>query len=308
MKSEKIPTFSAGVKFRAVKLRNEGRLMKNLGYYNGKFGELEEMTVPMNDRVCYFGDGIYDATYSRNYKIFTLDEHIDRFFNSASLLKIELGFSKQELESLLYELLMKMDSGSQFVYWQATRGTGIRNHAFLTDGSKANLWITLTPKDIVDTYKKIKLTTLDDTRFFHCNIKTLNLIPNVMASQRAKELGCDETVFHRGNRVTECAHSNVSIIKDGVFKTAPTDNLILPGISRAHLIKACKKLKIEVDESPFSLAELFEADEIIVSSAGSLCLAAEEIDGKKAGGKAPELLKAIQDEVFDEFIRATRRD
>ena len=279
--------------------------MKTLGYYNGKFGEIDEMVIPMNDRVSFFGDGVYDATYSRNYNIFALDEHIDRFYNSAALLKIDLGMPKQEMKNILNEMVHKMDSGNQFVYWQATRGTGVRNHAFPSDGSKANFWITLTEKDIVDTYKKIKLTTMEDTRFFHCNIKTLNLIPSVMASQRAKELGCDETVFHRGDRVTECAHSNVSIIKNGVFQTAPTDNLILPGIARAHLIKACKKLGIGALEYPFTVEELFDADEVIVSSSGSLCLAAEEIDGKAVGGKAPEILKAIQDEVLSEFMRET---
>ena len=161
-------------------------------------------------------------------------------------------------------------------------------------------------KDIVDTYKKIKLITKEDTRFFHCNIKTLNLIPSVIASQDAKEAGCDETVLHRGNRVTECAHSNVHIIQNGVFRTAPTDNLILPGIARAHLIKACNKLGIPVDETAFTLQDLMEADEVIVSSSGSLCLAAEVIDGKPVGGKAPELLKKLQDEVLREFNEETK--
>ncbi len=280
--------------------------MKNLGYYNGQFGEADEMMIPMNDRVCYFGDGVYDATYSRNYKIFALDEHIDRIYNSAALLKIEIGQTKEEMKAILNEMVSKMDTGSNFVYWQVTRGTGRRNHVFPTDGSKANLWITISPKDIVDTYKKIKLITLEDTRFLHCNIKTLNLIPSVMASQKAKEAGCDETVLHRGERVTECAHSNVHIIKDGIFTTAPTDHLILPGIARAHLIRACKKLGIGVDETPFTLDEMMNADEVIVSSSGSLCLAAEEIDGKPVGGKAPAILKAIQDEVLREFMEETK--
>jgi D-alanine transaminase len=126
-----------------------------------------------------------------------------------------------------------------------------------------------------------------------------------VASQRAKEAGCNETVFHRNGRVTECAHSNVHIIKDGVFKTAPTDNLILPGIARKHIIKACNKLGIPVSETPFTLDELMDADEIMVSSAGCLCLAAEEIEGKPVGGKAPELLKSIQDEVLREFLEET---
>lgn len=279
--------------------------MKNLGYYNGKFGETDEMTIPMNDRVCYFGDGVYDATYSRNYKIFALNEHIDRIYNSAALLRIEIGQTKEEMKAILNDMVSKMDTGSNFVYWQVTRGTGQRNHLFPSDGSKGNLWINIFQKNIVDTYKKIKLITLEDTRFLHCNIKTLNLIPAVMASQKALEAGCDETVLHRGDRVTECAHSNVHIIKDGVFVTAPTDHLILPGIARAHLIKACKKLNIAVDETPFTVEEMMNADEVIVSSSGSLCLAAEEIDGKKVGGKAPELLKKIQDEVLREFMDET---
>ena len=279
--------------------------MKNLGYYNGKIGEIEEMTVPMGDRVCFFGDGVYDATYSRNYRIFALQEHIDRFFNSASLLDIEIPMTKQELSDLLCETVSKVDTGENFVYWQATRGTGIRNHVFPTDGSKANIWITVTPKSIVDTYKKVKLITMEDTRFLHCNIKTLNLLPAVMASEKAKQAGCDEVVFHRNGRVTECAHSNVHIIKNGVFITAPTDNLILPGIARRHLIKACGELGIPVEEREYFLAELLDADEILISSAGSLGLAAKELDGKEIGGKAPDLLKAIQDKVQEEFIRET---
>lgn len=279
--------------------------MKTLGYYNGKYGELEDMYIPMNDRVCAFGDGVYDATYSRNYKIFALEEHIDRFFNSAALLGMVIPHTKQEVADILNDMVSKMDTGENFVYWQLTRGTGVRNHVF-TEGA-GNLWVMLTPKNIVDTYKKIKLTTMEDTRFLHCNIKTLNLIPSVMASERAKQLGCNETVLHRGERVTECAHSNVHIIKDGIFQTAPTDHLILPGIARAHLIKACKALGFGVDEHPFTMEEMMNADEVIVSSSGSLCLAAEEIDGKKVGGKAPEMLKKIQDYVYNEFMTATEK-
>lgn len=91
--------------------------MKTLGYYNGKFGELEEMSIPMNDRVCWFGDGVYDAGPCRNYKIFAIDEHIDRFFNSAGLLDIEMPVTKQELKELLQEMVQKMDTGDLFVYY-----------------------------------------------------------------------------------------------------------------------------------------------------------------------------------------------
>ncbi len=281
--------------------------MKNLGFYNGKYDELENMSIPMNDRICFFGDGIYDATYSRNYKIFSVDDHVNRFFNSAKLLEMELPYTKEELKDLLYEMVNKMDTGENFVYFQATRGSdAVRNHIFPEDGSKANMWINIYHREIVDVYKKVKLITMEDTRFLHCNIKTVNLIPAVIASQRAKEAGCNETVFHRNGRVTECAHSNVHIIRDGCFVTAPTDNLILPGIARMHIIKACNKLGIPVKEEPYTVETLMNADEVMISSAGSLCLAADEVDGKKVGGKAPEILKSIQDEVLREFLEETK--
>lgn len=279
--------------------------MKTLGYYNGKFGELDEMSIPMNDRVCWFGDGVYDAGPSRNYKIFAVDEHIDRFFNSAGLLDIKMPVTKAELKDLLQEMVNKMDTGNLFVYYQVTRGTGIRNHAY-TEGP-GNLWIMLKPAEISDGCTPIKLITLEDTRFLHCNIKTLNLIPSVIASQKAQEAGCQEAVFYRaGGRVTECAHSNVHIIKDSKLITAPADNLILPGIARAHIIKACRKLEIPVSETPYTLDDLFEAEEVIVTSSSNLCLTANEIDGKPVGGKNPELLEKIRLEVLNEFYEATK--
>ena len=280
--------------------------MKNLGYYNGICDEIENISIPMTDRVCFFGDGVYDATYSRNYKIFSLDEHVDRFFNSAKLLEINLSYTKDALKQLLADLVSKMDTGDNFVYFQATRGSNaIRNHVFPSDGSCANLWVNIYPKQIVDLKKRIQLITMEDTRFLHCNIKTLNLLPSVIASQRAKEAGCYETVFHRNGRVTECAHSNVHIIKDGTLITAPTDNLILPGIARKHIIEACHKLGIGVQEIPYQLEQLFDADEVLVSSAGALCLVADHIDGKLVGNRAPELVTKLQKLLLDDFITET---
>lgn len=271
--------------------------MENLGFYNGEYDLIENMKIPMNDRACYFGDGVYDATFCANHTIFALDDHIERFYNSAGLLGIEIPCTKQELGDLLTWLVKKVDSPEQFVYWQVTRGTAPRNHAY--PDSKANLWVTLKPlksADIAPFEKKYKLITVEDTRFYHCNAKTLNLLPNVLASEKAKRAGCDEVVFHRGDRVTECAHNNVSILKDGIFRTAPTDNLILPGIARKHMIQICKDNNIPVDETPFTVKDLMEADEVIVSASSLLAIQAIEIDGIPVGGKAPELLKFIQDE------------
>ena len=278
--------------------------METLGYYNGKIGTLEEMTIPMNDRVHWFGDGVYDAGPCRNYHIYAIDEHIERFFNSAGLLEIEMPVSKEELKALLNELVKKMDTGDLTVYYQVTRGTGLRNHVF-TEGP-GNLWVMLMPGHIADISKPMKLITVEDTRFFHCNIKTLNLLPSVMASEKAKRAGCDEAVLYRpGGRVTECAHSNVHIIKDGKLYTAPTDNLILPGIGRAHLIKACKNLGIPVSETAFTLDDLFAAQEVLVTSSSHICMRASEIDGRPVGGKQPELVKKLGGYLMDDFLQAT---
>lgn len=279
--------------------------MKTLGYYNGKYGELEEMTVPMNDRVCWFGDGVYDAGPCRNYKIFAIDEHIDRFYRNAGLLDITIPMTKQELRQLLQELVDKMDTGNLFVYYQVTRGTGIRNHVY-PEGA-GNLWVMLKPAEISDGVKPIKLITTEDTRFLHCNIKTLNLIPSCVASEKARRAGCQEAVFYRsGGRVTECAHSNCHIIKDGILVTAPADNLILPGIARAHLINKCGELGIPVNETPYTLEDLFEAEEVLVTSSSNLCLHACEIDGRPVGGKQPELLERIRKALLEEFWEATK--
>jgi D-alanine transaminase len=277
--------------------------METLGYYNGKYDELDKMMVPMNDRACYFGDGVYDATYAHNHVIYCLDAHVDRFFNSAALLRFRLPYTKDELKKLLCEMVAKVDANDQFVYWQVSRGTAPRNHAF-PDGP-VNTWIRLNPVPTPDTYGRLRLITVEDTRFLHCNVKTLNLLPNVMAAQKTAEAGCDEAVFHRGEYVTECAHSNVQILKDGILKAHPTDHYILPGVARANLIAMCKKLGVGVDETPFTLAELFDADEVIVSSSGSFCMGVDEIDGKKVGGKAPELLRRLQDALTADFIEKT---
>ena len=279
--------------------------MQTLGFYNGTYGPLEEMTVPMADRACYFGDGVYDAAYSRNYKIFTLDEHVDRFYRSAAALEIKLGHTKEELKGILYDMLRKMDSGECFVYWQATRGTAPRGHTYPDPAQCANLWIMLRPVNVLPLDRKLKLITVEDTRYLHCNIKTLNLLLNCMAAEQAKRAGADEAVFHRSGRVTEGTSKNCHIIKDGVFITAPADHLILAGVARAHLLGACAALGIPTEIRPFTLEELFAADEVVMSSAGCFGLAAQCIDDKPVGGKAPEVLARLHEYLWDEFIAET---
>lgn len=280
--------------------------MENLGYYNGTFGPIEEMTIPMNDRVCWFGDGVYDAGPARNYQIFALDDHLNRFYNSARLAGIEIPMPREELADLLRDLVKKVDAPEHFVYYQCTRGTAPRKHDYVE--GPGNLWVTITPQTMPDGTKRIKLRSEPDTRFYHCNIKTPNLLPAVMSSQAAKREGVFETVYYRkdmGNRVTECAHSNVSMILGDELWTAPLDELILPGIARKHLIAAAKRLGIGVHEEAFDLDTLRGAQEMIVTSSSNLCLFAEEFEGKPFGGGSPEVAEALRAEVNREFTEAT---
>lgn len=280
--------------------------MENLGYYNGKIDLIENMTVPMNDRVCYFGDGVYDVTMCRNFVPYLLSDHVDRFFSSASLLKIEMPMSKDELKQLLCSLSRKMDSPEHMMYWQLTRGTAPRSHAFPT-GVSANLWVTLRPMTVKSPDKTVTLITEEDTRYLHCNIKTLNLIPNVMAEQKAKEAGADTAVFHRGNTVTECAHSNIHILNGGKIITHPADNLILPGIARKQIIRLAKEIGILVCERAFTVDEMMNADEVFVSSSTANCMRVTEIDKKAVGGRDGKTLKLLQDAFLNDYLSQTAK-
>ncbi len=279
--------------------------MENLGYYNGKYDLIENMTVPMNDRACYFGDGIYEAAYTRNYIVYALDEHLDRFYDSAAILGIKIPHEREELKKIIEGLVRKLDADEQLVYFQVSRGTEMRNHA-PSPSLVGNIWITLKPMKLKDIYSPMKLITAEDKRFLYCNIKTLNLLPTVLASAAAAEAGADEAVFYRGDKVTECAHSNLFIIReDGAVQTAPADNMILAGVARAHMIAACRDFGMEVIEKHFSREEMMAAREIIVTSSGTLCRPAAYIDGEAVGGRAGETLRQLQDKLLGDFMRAT---
>ena len=269
--------------------------MKNIAYYNGKTGPIEEMMVPMNDRACYFGDGVYDATAAINHVPMHFDDHIERIYSSAKLIDIEIPMPKAEMKQMLQNLVDQVEGDSLFVYWQVTRGVGMRNHPYSGAATKPSVWAFVKPLKMRDPYGVYKCITMEDTRFLHCNIKTINLLPAVIANQRAAEAGCDETIFHRGDRVTECSHSNVHIIKDGVLRTAPCDNLILPGITRAHILAICAANGIPVVEEPFTLEEMMEADEVFFSSSSALTCRVKEIDGRSVGMKDEKTFALIRD-------------
>ncbi len=273
--------------------------MQELAYYNGDYGEAADMRVPFTDRAAFFGDGVYDATYCVDRGIFALSEHIDRLYRSADAVGIAPPMGKIELAAEVRRLVKLPDSPNLFVYIQFTRGSGTRSHAWR--GGKSNLWIYLYPKDVTPPCAALKAITVADNRYGLCGVKTINLLPNVLASELAADRGCDEAIFIKDGRVTECAHSNISILKDGVLYTAPADGNILAGISRAHLISVCESLDIPCRYIAVPKDALKDADEVIITSSGVPCSPCAEIDGDRVGGRARGKIEALQDLLYRQY-------
>ena len=284
----------------------KGKTMENIAYYNGRVAPIEDMMIPMNERSSYFGDGVYDAMFTVEHVPLQMDDHLRRFYRSARRIDIDIPMPFEELRAMVLDFCRQVDSPDQMVYVQATRGVGMRGHAYRFAGDKPSLWVFVKP-DVLDPMdRKYSCITAEDQRYFYCDIKTINLLPSVLYTQRAEEAGCDETILHRGERVTECAHSNVHILKDGALRTAPCDNLILPGITRAHRIAQCREMGIPVIEEPFTVSEMMAADEVFFTSASALCFRITTIDGQRVGGRAPELIQRIQDAAWAEALAEVR--
>ncbi len=276
----------------------------SIGYYNGIFSSIDEIRIPLSDRCVFFGDGIYDAAIGRNQRIYLKNEHIDRFFQNAKRMNICCPYSRGELSALLDEAVKKSGEDCFFVYFQLTRTSSERRHAYSAD-TPSNLLITVTALPMPDPNRRLKLVTYEDLRYYYCDVKTLNLLPSVLASGYADSKGADEAVFHRKNTVTECAHSNISIIKNGILHTHPTGNLILPGITRKTLLEKCREMNIPFSVGAFSLESLYSADEVLITSSTKLCLLAESVNRVIYRTKENSLGRELALSLYGDFIRET---
>jgi D-alanine transaminase len=190
------------------------------------------------------------------------------------------------------------------LYIQVTRGAAPRKHEFPAD-AKPNLIMYTAPIHLPPKDKRATLASVEDLRFQYCNIKTTNLMPNVFAAQKATSLGATEALMHRGERVTEAAHSSILMVKDGALVVPPLDELILPGITRAILEKLCHANNIPVITRIFTVEELMAADEILLCSTTKNVIRVYEIDGKAVAGKDTALAQRMQDLFLAEVARET---
>jgi D-alanine transaminase len=279
--------------------------MNNLGYYNGNIGLIEEISIPITDRAFYFGDGVYEAVLCRNNIPYLLSVHLDRFYRNCDKLDIKIPMEKEEIQSLIKELVKKVDANEKFIYFHVSRGSALRSHTY--EQGKGNLCIMITPFSLGNVYEKVSAVTYDDNRYGMCNIKTLNLLPSVLAAQYAKNKGCDEAIFVRDGIVTEGSHCNVSIVKNGLIVTHPSDCHILPGVARSELIKCANKQGITVCERRYSINELMDADEVILTSSGKIIRGIDSINGIQVGNKAKDILFVLQNELYRDYIEYTSK-
>lgn len=271
--------------------------MEAYGSYNGTLKPLRELNAPVLDRAMYFGDGCYEAVLVSHGMGVALDFHLERFQNSLALLKIPFPLTRKELKNELFRCVAATEADEVLLYWQCTRGTARRTHTF-PENTPPNLLIMATPKRIEAPSVEMKLISVTDVRFSLCHIKTLNLIPNVLAAEEAKQKGAEEAIFVRDGFVTEGTHTNVHLLKDGTLHTHPLNEHILPGVTRRVLLELCKQNGIPIVEQPFTLSDLKAADEVLITSSGLHVSRAVFLDGLPVGNRDAALYRRLSDLYF----------
>jgi D-alanine transaminase len=268
--------------------------MRDIYFYDGRFVRGDEPVVRLEDRGYQFGDGVYDAWMVLGGRQFLRDEHLDRLERSCAVLGIEPCFSRAEVESFTDEMLARSGLERGVIYLQWTRGwQSPRSHAAAQGLRPILSGYIREAKPYPEEYFAKGVSTLfyPDERQRYCDIKSLNLLGSVMASNAARAAGCHEVLFVReegGRRfVTECAHSNCFAVKGGVIYTAPLGKLILPGVTRQVALDLARDLGVDVAQE-FRTPEFFSAaDEVFITAASGL-LPVGSIGGAAVGtGERP---------------------
>jgi len=276
--------------------------MAAIAYVNGDYRLLRDASVNIEDRGYQFGDGIYEVLYT--YRGVPVDAglHLNRLARSLRAIELPSPMSSAALLIVIRQVLRRNRISTGLVYIQVTRGVARRDHPFPIPASRPSLVITARrkpePPDDISTWTAAAIT-LPDERWGRCDIKSINLLPNVLARQAARRAGAYEAILYdeQGN-VTEGAASSVWIVnRDGLLLTRALDRHILPGCTRAALIDA---LPVPILEASFSLDDLRAAREIFLTSATSFVKPVTRLDGAPVGNGAPGMVATA---LFEQYIR-----
>lgn len=255
-----------------------------IGYLNGKFISSTDPVLPIDERGHQFGDGVYEYIRVYSGRAFMMEEHLTRFFNSAKAIKLELGKTREDILSIVDELIKQSGLLNCDIYMQATRGIAERNHLFPNVPASISMTVKpFRPMDETLREKGAKVKLLADERWQNCWIKTLNLLPNVLAKQEAFESGAFEALLVRDGFVTEGSSSNFFLVKNEKLITPPANKYILHGITRMAVFAIADELGIPVEEKQFAPEEIFTADEAFLTSTGIEIVPVTQVDDRLIG-------------------------
>ena len=261
--------------------------MANISYVNGLYCNIQEAKININDRGYHFGDAVYEVILYNNGIFYDYDGHIKRLFNSLKLINIKFHLSAQQLKIIVKNLfrLNRVNFGS--IYIQVSRGVADRNHSYFGLNSKPVLTMIVSKKknNISDDIKGVKAITMIDNRWSRPDIKTTQLLPNVLAKTYANKKNAYEGIFidHEGY-VTEGSSSNIWIInKNNEILTREIDGKILSGITRKTISQFAKNNNFKMLEKKFTKDEMLNSQEVFLTSASSFVTPIIEIDNIKIG-------------------------
>lgn len=280
-------------------------------YLNGSFMPLEEARIPVLDRGFIFGDGVYEVIPVYSRRPFRLAEHLKRLQHSLDGIKLKNPHSENEWTDILNELIRQSKHEDQYLYLHITRGVADRDHVFPdppvppTVFALSNPLITSSAEQL---QQGINCITLADNRWLRCDIKSISLLPGVLLRQAAVETGCDEAILIRDDAfLTEGTSSNVFVVKNGILLAPPKDNLMLPGITYDVILELAATNNIPYEVRRITKEEVFDADELLLTSSTREVQAVTTLDGKPVGNGKPGTIFARLHPLYQTFKREVMR-
>ncbi|HEY8378559.1 MAG: D-amino-acid transaminase [Gemmatimonadota bacterium] len=261
-----------------------------LVYLNGDFLPHTEARVSVDDRGFLFADGVYEVIRVYGGRPYLLQEHLDRMAGGIRALEIPFdGFDR--LRDVAFRLMEENgvdDEGN--IYIQVTRGAAPRKHAFPPADTPPTVYVSVKPaRRHPDAYYEegVDAITTPDTRWARCDIKSIALLPNVLANQKAHAAGAFEALFIRDGIVLEGSHSNVMAVVDGTLVTYPTCNYILAGITRDRILALAARLGVPIREGAIPVDRLHDVDELFLTGTTTEVMPVVRVDGRPVGSGKP---------------------
>jgi D-alanine transaminase len=281
--------------------------MSRIAYVNGQYRDMRDASVNIEDRGYQFSDGVYEVCEIRDGKVVDLPRHMTRLQRSLRELRIDMPMPLSALEIVIHETVRRNRVTYGIVYLQVTRGVARRDHAFPVKPVKPAIVVTARGlnfrKNQETAARGIGVITIPENRWPRVDIKSVSLLPNVLAKQQARENDAYEAWFVDGEgHVTEGASSNAWIItKDGKVVTRSAESGILAGVTRAVLTNVMSALQITFEEHPFTPEEAYEAAEAFVTASSQIVMPVVRIDGHPIGNGKPGAISMRLREEFHRF-------